>query len=314
MRKSTNKARYKTAVKVFLIALPIVAVLVIGGVVLAVIGITTPTNLTYEAQTATTMQTFTSDNCTSMQTYTTVTLTDDRDGTGYRVRKMPDGQCWMIDNLKLAGGTTLNASNTNLNNTSDSAFISAWAALSTQSTAISTTAPTWVDPADSTRNTSYYTNCQPGAPGISPDSLTGCGYLYNWYAATAGTGTAAMTTGDATSSICPVGWHLPSAGSGIATATNEFAVLHGAMEGSSTPSTTSTATSRNNWLSTGPFEGAYAGYWLGSFNSQGYNGYYWSASASSAATARVLYFAYNTVAPGSSALAKSYGHSVRCVL
>ena len=36
------------------------------------------------------------------------------------------------------------------------------------------------------------------------------GTYYNWYAATAGTGTAAMTSGNATDSICPKGWKLPA--------------------------------------------------------------------------------------------------------
>ena len=36
------------------------------------------------------------------------------------------------------------------------------------------------------------------------------GYYYNWYVATAGTGTSSMTSGDATGSICPKGWRLPS--------------------------------------------------------------------------------------------------------
>lgn len=123
-----------------------------------------------------------------------------------------------------------------------------------------------------------------------------------------------MTTGDATSSICPVGWHLPSAGAGTATSTNEFAVLHATMDGSSTPSITSSATSRNNWLSTGPFEGTYAGYWAGSFGNQGYDGYYWSSSALSASNARSLYFSYNIVSPGSHLVAKSNGYSIKCTL
>lgn len=53
------------------------------------------------------------------------------------------------------------------------------------------------------------------------DDYTKCGYLYNWYAATAGTGTYATSTQgtNVSGSICPTGWRLPSAMSDGSTAT-----------------------------------------------------------------------------------------------
>ena len=42
------------------------------------------------------------------------------------------------------------------------------------------------------------------------EQVTNGGYYYSWYAATAGTGTASMASGDATGSICPKGWRLPA--------------------------------------------------------------------------------------------------------
>lgn len=224
---------------------------------------------------------------------------------------MEDNKWWMIDNLKLAGGTTLSASNTNLDNTTDAAFITAWKSLSAQSTVTSTTAPTWRDATD---NINTYTNCQPGVPGVSSDSLTGCGYLYNWFAATAGRGIGSISTGDVAASICPVGWHLPSAGTGGATTTNEFAVLNGAMSGNASPVITNNTTTRPKWKSNGPFQGVYAGYWDGTSRNQGGNGYYWSSSAYSANSARILGFYHNRVNPGSGNYTKWYGLSVRCVL
>ncbi len=59
----------------------------------------------------TTMDTFTSDYCTnSMTEGQTLTLTDSRDGNEYRVRKLADGKCWMIDNLKIQNKTLTQAS------------------------------------------------------------------------------------------------------------------------------------------------------------------------------------------------------------
>jgi uncharacterized protein (TIGR02145 family) len=294
--------------------------------------------------------------------YTRV-LTDTRDGKQYRIRKLPDGKCWMIDNLMLGGtgsNITLTAANTNigtnpggqtsfvlpgnsiynaatklangrcdasgLTNTSGSYLTCKGASPTAPATTTSKTDQPdddlrfagYVDPAN-TANTSMYQNCRPGAPFVATDSLTGCGYLYNWYTATAGIGNytwPADTTANAnatTSDICPAGWHLPKAGAGD-TAGNEFATLNGAMLNGGSAVTTSSAATRANWRSGGPFSGVYSGHWDSGFNGQGYRGDYWSSSASSLASARYLYFNYNYVYPGNSSLNKYYGFAVRCVM
>ncbi len=50
------------------------------------------------------MQDFPVESCTAMQVGQVVTLVDARDGKKYRARRMPDGKCWMIDNLAYGGG------------------------------------------------------------------------------------------------------------------------------------------------------------------------------------------------------------------
>ena len=52
------------------------------------------------------------------------------------------------------------------------------------------------------------------------------GNYYNWYTATAGTGTYAMVSENAPSSVCPKGWKLPTGGEG-----GQFAALTDAMVG-----------------------------------------------------------------------------------
>lgn len=241
----------------------------------------------------------------------TVVLTDTRNNQDYRVRKMPDNKCWMIDNLKLATpGTdlTLTSDDTNL------AIGATFTIPATQATSFSTTAPTWNDPGTTTE-CSTNTPINSDTKVYSDGSKTKCGYLYNWYAATAGTGTDEMATSDATSSICPVGWRLPSAGTGAATTTNEFAVLNGAMMGSSNPSTNSDATVAANWHHDGPFSGSYAGYWFaGGFLHKGSFGYYWSSSANNTTSARYLSIDYSSVIPGGSAFNLHVGSSIRCTL
>jgi uncharacterized protein (TIGR02145 family) len=260
----------------------------------------------------------------------TVIVKDTRNNQDYRVRKMPDGKCWMIDNLKLANATLTSAdSNVTANFTipanpmnksadhgngvcvggtaSGTGAYLTCDGTSTQSAA-NTPYIAWTDP--SSADNSYSDNCT-DQNGVSSDSLTGCGYLYNWYTATAGSGSYANTSGDMAQSICPAGWRLPSAGTGTA---NEFSVLNGAMLNGGSPSTANTAATRPNWRDKGPFEGSTAGYYYSGFINTGHYGYYWSSSAASTTTVLILNFNYSTLYPGNNAYGKNYGLSVRCVL
>jgi len=286
---------------------------------------------------------------TNLAPYTRI-LTDTRNGQDYRVRKLPDGKCWMIDNLKLATpGTalTLTSANSNVSanftlppnpvntaatrrtngvcHSSNSAGATgSGGSLTCDGTATDTAGTpantnnnfiAWTDPGD-VANTVAGENCRPGAPGLDLGSLSGCGYLYNWFTATAGSGTYAVSTDgqNAMSSLCPAGWRLPSAGTGTANAANELAVLNGLMLNGGVPSTTSTPASRPNWRAAGQFAGTYSGGWNGSFVDQGLSGRYWSSSVWSATSVRMLTFAHNSVYTGDVGHMKSNGSAVRCVL
>ena len=125
------------------------------------------------------------------------------------------------------------------------------------------------------------------------------GNYYNWYAATAGSGTCAMTSDNASSSICPKGWRLPTGGSGR---TSDFRVLY------------------NNYSSASAMMGSpvnfvLSGYRNGSSTSyQDSQGYYWSSTAysySSDGAYRLLLNSSN-VDP-QNYMPKPFGISVRCV-
>ena len=70
------------------------------------------------------MQSFTHADCQAFPTpvgkgYTKVgTLTDERDGKLYEVRKFADGKCWMVDNLAFGGATAQGGSDVCQNRTS----------------------------------------------------------------------------------------------------------------------------------------------------------------------------------------------------
>jgi uncharacterized protein (TIGR02145 family) len=335
------------------------ALALLGGAtvgVLAALGIITPLAVNYNLSPPahTTMQSFTSSDCASLQTYTTIELTDQRgNNQKYRIRKMPDGKCWMIDNLKLGGtGTaiTLTSANSNVatnftipaNAVYSAATRAANGVCASSVVAVSgnggnltcdgTNAVVgtddnenynfigYVDPANAS-NTNTSDNCAHGAPGLDANSLTDCGYLYNWYTATAGTGvydTPADTTTNAnaaTSDICPSGWHLPKAGAG-STIGNEFTTLNGAMYNGATTATTSNGAAYNvNWNTSGPFAVSYSGTWTNGALNQGSSGDYWSASVGATiSNARALRVTYNTVYLGTyTSGGKFQGDAVRCV-
>jgi uncharacterized protein (TIGR02145 family) len=263
------------------------------------------------------MQQMTTDYCNSMETNTTMTLTDTRNNQPYRVRKMPDGKCWMIDNLKLelTNSTILTPSDSNVSTntqvtlggsgtytgnfiTSGSMGYDYWAQANPNDPTIAANAP-----------------CAQGQM-VDPSSTTGCGYLYNWYTATASSGKEATLGGYVTSSICPSGWHLPRGNDGT-TAQNEFAVLNSAMYNGSTSGSASTSTAyAKNWWHTGLFAGPRSGqYSSGSFgfSTQGYNGSFWSSSNGYTNSAQYLIFNYTIVYTTTGSNPKYNGFAVRCV-
>ena len=155
-------------------------------------------------------------------------------------------------------------------------------------------------------------------------SYTKCGYLYNWYAATAGTGTYATSTEgtNVSGSICPTGWRLPSAMSDGSTATGngtsytaaDFPVLNASMNAGSLTTGSTSDSYYAGWLFTGAWSGVFSGSWNYGFNYQGSGGNYWSSTAVSSAYAKLLGFTSSYVGPGNSYNQKYFGRAVRCVL
>ena len=156
------------------------------------------------------------------------TLTDKRDGKKYLISKLADGNCWMSQNLAidLAAGEQVVVSN------NDGTTSYATPDNSTQ-TAVGVK---WSKADNKWRSykaqelEAYYVGgtTKSSAPTASGDAYLWekAGNYYNWYAATGGTGTATMAAGDATSSICPKGWRLPTS-AGTKSLQNLFATAYG---------------------------------------------------------------------------------------
>lgn len=324
------RPRIKKSRRLFLIASALTLCLTLWCGVCTALYVTTPAEITYSPQAGTTMQGFTNAMCSSMDTYSTVLLVDTRNNQEYRVRKMPDGRCWMIDNLKLSD-FTLTASDSDVTNsfvlpsnpvqgastrltngvchggtvTGTGVYLTCDGVETVSATNLSFVAfsdPSGVENATSYACLRHY--------GTSPDSKTGCGYLYNWYTATAGTGDYNISSGVASSSLCPVGWRLPTGGDN-----GEFAILNGAMAtGKASSLLTNSRLTRPNWFSNGPFEGSLAGSYNSGFASAGYSGRHWSSSASSEGVAYGTIYYIVSILPGTGGHSKRIGQSVRCIL
>ena len=198
------------------------------------------------------------------------TLTDKRDNKTYTVAKLKDGNIWMTQNLRLSGVTlTPEDSNVSDNYTVPASSTANWcntdsAACDNQSMALDT------------GNASY-------------------GTYYNWYTATAGTGTYEMSSGNATESICPKGWRLPT--------NTEFQAMYNQY--GSSAALRATGTNQPAYVLSGNRNG-------GSTDYQGTDGDYWASTANSSTDAYHLDLNSSGVYPRNT-YDKWYGFSVRCI-
>ena len=252
-------------------------------------------SIVYDNATKGDMQSFTSSTCSSLERGQAQVWNDSRNSQKYRVKKMSDGKCWMIDNLRYAYGTLTSSGYLTKDGTNSS----------------TTNSNTNFDIAK-------YANPGSGTPGTScPEGTTAStcyGYLYNWYGATAGTGTAGMTSGEATGNICPnsTNWRLPKSNSA-----GDYAILNTAMDSDDGTSTSWVASTTNSlyagWQPSGSFQGVFSGFYYSGLDDQGSYAYYWSSTVNSAANAYGLFFYSGYVNPAGGGN-KIYGFAVRCLV
>ena len=225
-----------------------------------------------------TMQNF---SCSSLSSGQQTQLMDTRDGKMYWVGKLPDGNCWMTQNLDLDLSTskTLTPADTNIP--------SNW----TPKTSTTTT----ISGYNSDTGKSYDAGNQAYEGTYNASDPTTAHYLvgnyYQWSAATAGyTGTSQSTR-----SICPKGWTLPSQ--------SQFqALINSGLDGS-------------NFMQS-PYYLLRGGYLNdSSLGSAGSYGYYWSSTPDGSGDAYLLYLGsrFGSGYVMTYDLYRYDGFSVRCV-
>jgi len=237
------------------------------------------------------IQTINGDNCPT----TKIVAVDARDKHSYWVKKMPDGNCWMLTNLAYAGdvsngGTAIYGDVKQLiNATADAEKYFEGSRYYIPAKANPTTYPD----TPSTSTDGGVTNPQ-------------YGYFYTFCAANGGQeGTNACTNLatprlNSAISICPAGWRLPLAG-------NEFLSLNSSIGNGEirTP-----ALLQTEWLS------QLSGYWNGAFLLDGASTRFWSSTQYTNpdspfyGNSFVYSNAYFYTLYG---VSKYFGHAVRCV-
>ena len=266
--------------------------------------------------TNTNMSSFTGVDCGSLSVGDIVSLTDERNGQTYRIKKMQDEKCWMVDNIKYKGeGITIS----NVDGTEGIILNDTDGRYNT------------VDGTSAESSTNYDKAFYNNPMSVSycygdsiQSSYTKCGYLYNWYAATAGTGTYNVSTAgnNVSGSICPTGWRLPSSysdgstptGNGTSVNAADFPVLNASMNAGSLTTGSESNSYYAGWQFTGAWSGVFSGVWSSGFTNQGSGGCYWSSTADSSTLAQLLLFSSFYVVPAASASNKYDGLAVRCVM
>ena len=230
-------------------------------------------------------------------------VTDSRDGQTYAIARLADGNCWMLQNLKLGAKTeslTLTAADSNVsgagftlnNKLADGKF---------PATTITDTAP-------GSRNAFVY-----DSQAYYCADTYGC--YYNSYTATAGSMTSSTGAGvNVNYSVCPAGWTLPTGGSG-----GQFEILATAYGGTGIDAVTKLLVA-NPTTATENVNGQYTpGFLLGGiYGADGAtyvaeNSQYWSRTSYSIGRGHCLLIDDSSVYPAPYDH-KFYGRAVRCLL
>lgn len=248
------------------------------------------------------MQDLTPALCTSTPT----TAVDKRDEKTYTIARLSDGQCWMVSDLNLAGGTVITAAD------SDLPTGSSYTLPTSSATGFSSDTGRYVY--NTGNETTDQVNCTSSKP---------CNSYYSWLAATAGGGGVNGNGYNAPYSICPKGWRLPTATTSDAPPqTNpnwktgdyyKLATAYGANLES------------NYYENTGTFynnagSGTIPNFLLaGNYGNSKYElggdfGLYWSSTSQSSAWSYFLVISPSNVDLANNGRSRRYGLPIRCIL
>ena len=277
--------------------------------------------------------------CSSLQSGAVTALADQRDNETYAIAKLADGNCWMIENLRLEKTAAHNSDGSLAQGYGTSSGYGNFSGLAdAESAGFSGTY---------TANSLYYSGTQEGTasinigagsypayrmprynntntssrttnnPAINNSAMYSYGNYYTWHAAIADT--SYYSSGDhGTTSLCPAGWRLPIGNQ--STANMSFGKLSASLGGpangaaantSSTPNAIEMSKIFRSYPNNFLFSGYY--YTSSSYYKGSYGGY-WSSTAVGNYGSYHLQMSTTFVNPGTTSSDRVYGDSVRCLL
>ncbi|MDO4747300.1 MAG: hypothetical protein Q4A70_03105 [Candidatus Saccharibacteria bacterium] len=178
--------------------------------------------------------------CSGLQQGSVTALTDQRDNNTYAIAKLADGNCWMIENLRLESTNSDNSTGALAQGFGTSSTYGNFSGLADAETADFTATSGATDA--TTANSLYYAGTQSGTATIDISQTSYAGYrmprynntntsarastpttnssamysygnYYTWAAAIADTTYYNTNNSSVTNtSLCPAGWHLPTGG------------------------------------------------------------------------------------------------------
>ncbi|MDR3152497.1 MAG: IPT/TIG domain-containing protein [Bifidobacteriaceae bacterium] len=233
----------------------------------------------------------------SMQQGQVIVLNDARNNQKYRVKKMPDGNVWMIDNLKL-GSTT----DTTVLTPADTNIAANYTLPQIGNSTVNG------DPSEQT-----YCSSSGLVNTHNPGNTTACGYSYDWDTAMAG------TSSNSGYSISAKGWGLhPNSGTKSAYALSNKMLAVAANSNSNRNPVYSTTGYKNFGEGGTSYPAPWLGVYSGNYSVSGDAGRYWSATEYNNISVYVSRYTSNSFDPqyGSSSgtYTKSNGFFVRSVL
>ena len=276
-------------------------------------------------------------------------LTDQRDNNTYAIAKLADGNCWMIENLRLNNTAEHNSDGTLAQGYGTSATYGNFGGLANAESA---------NFSDSTiANSLYYSGTQSGddtidigttsSPGYrmprynnlnttnratNPtsntfvgDNTTGGMYSYGnyyiWHAAMANTtyyssptatDADGKTSETVNTSLCPTGWRLPYGNNtGNGATIGGFYNLNYKINNDSNVTNSTASRKLRAFPNNFLRSGAFT---TSSAGDRGSYGYYWSSTAFSYSSSHLLRLGSSDVVPGTAFGAKYYGLSIRCTV
>ena len=243
--------------------------------------------------------------CSSLAQDAVIALKDIRDNQVYAITKLTDGKCWMMENLRL-GGTAAMTLDSDTTDIADGTIFALSASTDPTKEAWCTNLDVaCIDQSALASNNTTNTKNNMTSVTFNNDDNTGIysmGNYYNWYSATAGTGTRSTTSGNAAGSICPKGWHLPTGA-----ADGEFYALNTVFNSGSVNTDAGLRTYPSNLIRSGYVNSS-------SLSSRGVEGHLWSSTAASGGTAYRLLFYSTFTGQGVGSFGKYGGYTIRCLI